>query len=113
MAYYRDGLKHPTHIWEAAAMHHLVRVQCRAPGCRNIATFDPHALWGLFQQRRWDDQFRAAEKRFYCRVCSSASGVRVKNARMSDLATGIGDVTHPLPMPSENDWKRFLSRHKG
>ncbi|RYD53803.1 MAG: hypothetical protein EOP83_22885 [Verrucomicrobiaceae bacterium] len=113
MAYYKDGLKHPTAIWEAAAMHHLIRVECRAPGCRNTGTFDAHALWGLFYKRRWNDDFREAQKRFYCRPCSTISGVRVKNARMFDLGSSVGDITHPLPMPQENDWKRFLSRHKG
>lgn len=113
MAYYRDGLKHPTHIWEAAAMHRLIRVDCRAHRCANSATFDPHALWGLFHKRHWDDRYSVAQHRFWCRVCTRLAGFKVKAARMSDTGSSRGDVTHPLPMPSERDWKAFLNRHKG
>ena len=113
MAYYRDGLKVPTHIWEAAAMHQLVRVSCRAGRCNNTGTYDPHCLWGLFRSRGWDDSFASAQHRFWCRVCSDFAGFKVKAATMKSLGTSIGDVTHPLPFPNERDWKAFLSRHRG
>ena len=111
MVYYRDGLKVPNHIWEAAAMHRLILVECRMSHCGNRGIFDPHALWWLFERRGWDGYFRVAERRFYCRPCSTVRHFRVKNAQMSPI--GAGNVTHPLPMPSELDWKKFLSRHRG
>lgn len=113
MAYYRDGLKYATHIWEAAAMHHLVRVECKAGRCVNTATFDPHCLWGLFYRRRWDDRFTDAQRRFWCKVCTEMTGFRVKSARIISMGTSIGDVTHRLPYPDEREWKNFLSRHRG
>jgi len=113
VAYYRDGQKPPTAIWECAAMHFLVRVRCHQPHCTNAATYDPHELWVLFHNRGWIDEW-GAQLRFYCRVCLSLAGFRVKNARMGCLATSIGDITHPLPIrPNERDCKNFLSRHRG
>ena len=94
-------------------MHHLIRVECRARGCVNTATFDPHALWGLFHRRRWDDHFAVAQHRFWCRVCTELAGFRVKAARMASMGTSVGNVTHPLPLPDERAWKAFLARHKG
>lgn len=58
-------------------MHHLVVVECRVRGCFNRGIYDPHALWSLFESRRWDGHFREAQKRFYCRVCSISAGGRV------------------------------------
>lgn len=114
MAYYRDGQKHPTAIWECAAMHFLVRVRCRQPHCTNTATYDPHEVWALFHKRGWIDEFRVAQLRFYCRVCSSLAGFRVKNALMSSLGACDGDITHTLPIrPDEREWKNFLNRHRG
>ncbi|KQX20693.1 MULTISPECIES: hypothetical protein [unclassified Sphingomonas] len=112
MAIYRDGLKIPTQIWEAAAMHQVVMVACNATGCRNRAVFDPHGLWGVFWKRGWDDSFGAAARRFYCRPCSSAAQRRVKRASMTALPVAA-PVTHRLPAPDERAWKRFLERHRG
>lgn len=95
-------------------MAHLVRVECREPPCQNTATYDPHELWALFYKKGWSDEFKSAQLRFYCRPCSTIAGVRVKNARMFDMGTCVGTVTHHLPlMTNERDWKRFLNRHKG
>lgn len=113
MARYCGGLKLPTQIWEAAAMQNLIQVECLASGCRQRAVYDPHALWGFFWKRQWDDAFAVAQRRFYCRLCSAAAQRRIKRARMTALATSVGEVTHELPYPSEAEWKRFLNRHKG
>jgi len=114
MAHYtRRGLKVPTTLWEMAALQHLVRVSCRASGCGNRATFDPHALWWLFYSKRWDDRITVARYRFYCRVCTKILGFRVRDAVIASMGTSIGDVTHPLPLPSERVWKNYLSRHRG
>jgi hypothetical protein len=111
MAYYRDGLKHPTQIWEAAAMHRLVEVKCIIDRCRNVGVFDPHALWWHFHRRNWSDTFSIAQHRFYCRRCSDVAGFRVKKAIMG--VTSTKDVTRTLPFPTEREWKTFLSRHRG
>jgi hypothetical protein len=112
MAYYNDGLKIPTRLWEAAAMHKKIMVSCRAGGCEHRAIFDPHCLWWLFRKNGWDDSFYAAQRRFYCRKCSAADGRRVKQAYLQCLSVDAS-VTNPLPFPNEREWKTFLSRHKG
>jgi hypothetical protein len=112
MAIYKDGLKIPTQIWEAASLRQPVMVSCHAAGCQNRAVFDPHCLWGLFWKRGWDDGFRSAARRFYCRGCSSAARKKVKQASMTSLSVAAA-VTHPLPYPDEREWKRFLAELRG
>lgn len=110
MARYKDGLKIPTEIWEAAAMHHLVTVEC-AMTCKNIGIFQPHALWWHFFSRGWQDSFKVAQHRFYCQACSQRAGFRVKRGLMDSISRG--EPNRPMPLPPEREWTRFLSRHKG
>ena len=113
MAYYRNGEKRPTAIWECAALARIVRVECKEFRCSRVAHFDPHELWALFWRRGWDDEFKVARHRFWCRECSKVAGVRVKNARVMELDPLAGNVTHRLPlMANEREWKHFLNRHK-
>jgi len=111
VAYYKDGLKVPNHIWEAAAMHRQIVVACCVTRCFNRGVFDPHQLWWLFQRKGWDDDFRSARFRFWCRKCSEIAGHKVKQARIELTSAEI--VTHSLPWPQGADWKNFLSRHRG
>jgi hypothetical protein len=112
MAIYKDGIKIPTQIWEAATLRQPVMVSCHGAGCQNRAVFDPHCLWGLFWKRGWDDGFRNAARRFYCQGCSSAARKKVKQASMTALGVTAA-VTHPLPYPDEREWKRFLAELRG
>jgi len=112
VAVYKDGIKIPTQIWEAATLHHMIMVSCHAPGCEKRAVFHPHCLWGLFWKRGWDDDFTSAARRFYCRACSTAAKRRVKQASMTGLAVAAS-VTHSLPFPDEREWKRFLAQLRG
>jgi hypothetical protein len=111
MAYYKGGLKIPTQLWEAAAMHRLIKVSCTIQGCPNVGLFDPHALWWHFYKRGWSDTLTVAQHRFYCRRCSGVADFRVKRAYIAMADTG--EPNRPMPMPPEREWKRFLSRHKG
>jgi hypothetical protein len=111
MARYEGGLKVPTQIWEAAAMHRLIKIECAILRCGNVGLFDPHAMWWHFYRRSWSDTFTVAQHRFYCQRCSGVAGFRVKRGTMT--CTGTGEPNRSLPMPSELEWKRFLSRHRG
>jgi hypothetical protein len=111
MAVYRNGLKIPTLIWEAAAMHRLVKVECIIVRCGNVGVFDPHALWWYFYSRHWSDTMTVAQHRFFCRRCSGAANFRVKRAIMD--VTGMGEPNRLLPMPPEIEWKNFLKRYRG
>ena len=114
MAYYKDGFKHPNHLWECVALHRLVRVECKQHLCGNVAIFDPADLFSLFHTRRWNDAFSVAVLRFYCRPCSRIAGFRVKNARLSDTCPMRSKATHHLPFSiSDTEWKNFLNRHRG
>lgn len=92
-------------------MHRLIKVECIIVRCGNVGIFDPHALWWHFYSRNWSDTFTVAQHRFYCRRCSGVAGFRVKRSIM-DISIG-GEPNRPMPMPSEREWTRFLSRHKG
>ena len=60
MARYRDGLKVATCIFEAAAWHYSVRVECR---CRREGLFEAHGLWWKFQRKGWSDDSTARPAR--------------------------------------------------
>lgn len=103
MARYADDLKVATNLFEAAAWQHTVQVTCRR--CQHVTTFDPHALWWLFERKGWNNQFRHAGRRFRCLRCAT-----------SDAAISLtkGEPTaNRLPMPAPRDWKRALSRFRG
>jgi len=108
MARYRDGLKHATHIFEAAAWQYAIKVRCTA--CGHSAIFDPHALWWLFQRRGWDDRLTEASKRFYCSACLSKKQCRVHRAQIDLIRETV--TVHGLAMPDEASWKRALNRFR-
>jgi hypothetical protein len=111
VAVYRDGLKIPTELWEAAMMHHHLKVQCCVPGCGNSAVYHAAALWLLFARRGWEQPLRLAEKRFWCRPCTRAVGWKVKRARLGTTRDAL--TVTSLPLPSDAMWKKFASRHRG
>lgn len=109
--YTEGGEKVPTEIWEAAMMARPIKVQCTVGGCEHSAVFHPAGLWYLFDRRGWQQSFRKAEQRFWCRKCTRAVGWRVKKAVI--LMTNDQINVTSLPLPSEREWKKFVSRHRG
>ena len=102
MARYQDGLKVATCIFEAAAWHKAIKVQCR--GCSHAQVFHAHGLWERFRRKGWNDDFRQATRHFKCLRCGGG---------FVDVSTTSDAVTITLPMPDERDWKRALSRFRG
>lgn len=100
MAHYgRDGSPLPTNLLEAAAWHFAVVATCRR--CAAWGVFDPHALWALFERRGWDVGMQSVSRRLRCKRCGAGAFVSWSKDR---------EPTVILPMPSERQWKRALSR---
>jgi hypothetical protein len=108
MSYNRDGLRHPTHIFEAALWRYVVKVACSR--CSHVATFEPAGLWWHFQRRGWDDWLPGANKRFWCTQCASKDRRKVRPKKL-EFAEGV-EPTRQLPLPSDAEWKRALSRYR-
>lgn len=101
------GTHQPTCIFEAACFHRAVKPVCR---CGHSATFNPHGLWWLFQQRHWNDTFTSAGARFWCIVCAIATRKKVKAVRIEIVRPSEADIV--LPWPDEREWKRAISRFR-
>jgi len=106
--HYRDGIKEPSTIFEAAAFKQRLKVVCQQ--CQRASVFDPHQLWWLFDRKGWSGIFGDAVKRFWCRRCAARVGRKVKRARIELTAD---EPTITLPSPGEYDWKRAVSRFRG
>jgi len=107
VARYQDDFKLATCIFEAAAWGYSVRVVCR---CRNEAFFDAHGLWWKFQQKRWNDEFRDALLRFYCRSCSQRYRRKVRPIL---IETSEKPPKIRMPLPDERAWKNAINRFRG
>lgn len=94
-----DGSPLPTNLLEAAAWHFAVVATCRR--CTAWGVFDPHALWGLFERKGWDVGMQSVSRRLRCRRCGAGAFVSWSRDR---------EPTVHLPMPSERQWRRALSR---
>ncbi|GLT00148.1 hypothetical protein GCM10007897_15320 [Sphingobium jiangsuense] len=105
--YSKDGLKIATNLFEAAAWHYTVKVICR---CEHSATFDPHGLWYHFHRLGWDDDLKRACKCFWCRPCAHRFGRRVRPIRI-ELVREPPQIS--LPLPTDREWKRIVSRWRG
>lgn len=99
------GVMVPSSITDAAALHCAIRPVCR---CGHALTFDPHGLWWLFQQRRWDDRLAAARTRFWCISCRIGRKQKVHPIRIETVSDRSPGVV--LPMPPEHEWKRQVRR---
>jgi len=103
-----DGLRVPTHLFEAAVWRYNIRVSC--PMCRKSAVFEAVGLWYRFHQKRWDDDLRNARDKLWCKPCSHRLGKRVRPRKLE--LTKEGPATRHLPDPSDIEWKNALSRFR-
>lgn len=100
-----DGTSIPTNLFEAALWHYALKPVCH---CGHSATFNPHGLWWHFQRRGLDIRLSAVRLRFWCRVCRSKGGKRVRPVRIEIVRESAADVK--LPFPPEDRWKREVRR---
>lgn len=94
-------------LFDAAVRHRTIRLDC--PRCRRVAIFDGHAVWWLFQQRRWPSELRVVHNRFYCSTCRREHGTRVR-PRLS--LSNQDPTSDALIMPDIREWKRALTRRR-
>jgi ribosomal protein S27E len=100
--YDATGGRVPTSLVEAAAWHLAIVVDCRR--CSHQAVFSPHALWWLFERRHEDCGFRNVARRMKCSKCGAGAFLTWSKDK---------EPTVQLPMPSESEWKRAVSRMRG
>jgi hypothetical protein len=96
-----DGQRIPTTLFEAAAWHLAIVAICRR--CAHESVFHPHALWWLFQSKRWDDHFSSVTKRLKCTKCGAGAFMTWNRNR---------EPTVTLPLPSQHEWKRAVAKFR-
>jgi len=103
----RDLVNPIADLFDAAVRHRTIRLDC--PRCKRVAIFDPHAVWWLFERKRWPGGLRDVGRHFYCSHCRNRAELRVRpQVSLSEQ--------HPtslaMAMPDEREWKRALSRRR-
>jgi hypothetical protein len=108
MSYNKDGLRYPTHIFEAALWRYSVRVDCSR--CSHMAIFEAGSLWGYFEKRGWEDSRWSAPQRFFCLQCWKKQRGKVRPNRISYVKAQptiqVGTI------PSDLQVKKALSRYR-
>jgi len=107
MSYNKDGLRHPTHIFEAALWGYSVQVNCGR--CSHMAIFEAQNLWLHFERRGWEDSRWKALERFFCTKCMSKLRGRVRPNKMSfvKLAPTVEFGTAPLDSEVQRALKKL------
>jgi len=101
--YYRRQL---SGLFECAAFHRQVLATCR---CAHRGIFDPHQLWWLFRQRRWNDRMSKVPQRLRCSICQRERRGIVRPARVEP--TNL-PATIVLPWPPDLVWKQAIRRFR-
>lgn len=98
----RDGGQIPNTLFEAAAFHRTIAARC--PSCGREAVFHGAALWWLFQRKQWSSHLSDVPQRLRCMSCNQV-GVPIRVGREAPTVLN-------LPMPSDHEWKRAVSRFR-
>jgi len=103
----RDHLNRQLRCLLHCALHRrTIRLSC--PACRRVRRFDAVALWWFFERRREDDAIPKVLGRFCCVVCRRAG--QIVRPRWA-ITEEPPDPDQP-PYPSEQEWKRQISRYR-
>lgn len=108
MSVYRDGVRVPATIFEAAAIHEAVKVWCSR--CPNALVFEASGLWWHFRSRNWNDHFHHARERFWCMQCAIGGIRRVRPRKLEAVRERPSRAL--LPEPPEREWKREIRRFR-
>ena len=106
---YPEGSAYPLrNLWDAAVRGYAIRLTCRR--CRHVRTFHAVALWWLFERKGWANSFNEVRRRTICAACRDTRRQTIRHPKFELVHEEIdGD---PLPLPSQQDWKRALARHR-
>ena len=96
-----EGHRTASDLFECAAWHLAIVATCRT--CKREAVFDPHALWHLYQRRRWHNDLRSVQRRLKCRVCGAAAVLALSRHKAP---------TVQLDLPSARAWKQAVDRYR-
>ncbi len=103
----RDHLNRQLRGLLHCALHRrTIRLSC--PVCQRIRCFDAVALWWFFERRHEDDAIPQVFGRFYCAVCRRTG--QIVRPRWA-ITEEPPDSDQP-PYPSEQIWKRQISRYR-
>ena len=106
---YPDGSAYPLrNLFDAAVRQYSIKLTCQA--CQHVRILHPHALWWMFDKKGWPDSFRDVQRRAVCVPCRKLRAETVRNPRLELVHEEI--TGEPLPLPSEQEWRRALSRHR-
>lgn len=100
--YDADGGQVPRTLFEAAAFHRSVRAACA--GCGHIGVFHAAALWRLFERRQWPGLLTEVGARLRCSRCG-------RRGTTISLTCDPPTITS-LPLPSDVEWRRAVSRFR-
>jgi hypothetical protein len=91
-----------TTLFEAAAFHRSIKVQCY---CGHTAILNPHALWWHFSRRGWDERIAKVRDRFICTRCPRKGWVTI-------VLTEDAETNDDLALPPDGEWKRAVNRFR-
>ncbi|MFD1610843.1 hypothetical protein ACFSCW_03395 [Sphingomonas tabacisoli] len=94
-----------THLQFLALYKWNVRVTC---DCGRTAVFSGAGLWWRFERKHWSDRLQDVPKRLTCNACKFDRRPR-KPPRCEKTRD---EVTHPLPMPDDREWRKMVSRYR-
>ena len=106
---YPEGSAYPLrNLWDAAVRKYSIKLTCRA--CGHIRILHGIGLWWLFERKGWSGGFREVQRRAVCVPCRSQ---RKRIVRSPSLELVHEEITgEPLPLPSQQEWKKALARHR-
>lgn len=106
---YPQGSANPLgNLFDAAVRQYSIKLTCWS--CGHVRILHGHALWWLFERKGWRSNFKDVRWRLVCGPCLRERNEKIRNPQLELVHEEItGD---PLPLPSQDEWKRALRRHR-
>lgn len=106
---YPKGSAYPLrNLFDAAVRQYAIKLTCWA--CQHITIRHAHALWWHFERKGWPNSFKELRKRCVCVPCRKERNQIIRNPRLELVHEEV--AVEPLPLPSQDEWKRALRRHR-
>lgn len=106
---FTDPTVRPPHCLYELAMRRLT-LQLRCRRCAHSVTFDPHALWWLFERKGWDQRLKAVGDRFHCQECAKLG--RMPPSRPTVDITDHDPTDTTLRRPPMLEWTKAVRRRR-